>query len=87
MINSLCQLLGTEAEVIGVGVEAVISRLADLVVVTAMRAHLAQVSDDSLGWLNALQLIHSSPDKHWRLAQQANKVGMWRTIFARNLSD
>jgi AraC-like DNA-binding protein len=91
MITNLCPLLKTESKSIDMGAEAVISKLADLIVITALRAHLSQLNEEATGWLNALEderigksidLLHKSPDKHWRLEELASQVGMSRTSFA-----
>ena len=91
MIENLTNLLDAETSGMGVGAEAVIARLADIMVITAMRQHLLTLSDEKVGWLgalddermgNALKLIHESPDHHWSLEELAKKVGMSRTSFA-----
>lgn len=90
-VESICELMGAESEQLGVGAGAVISRLSEVLVIAAIRAHLLQLGNDSLGWLDALdddrigrslQLIHEAPDKHWSLEQLAMEVGMSRTSFS-----
>ena len=91
IVNTVSSLLSSEAQSISVGAEAVISRLADILVIAAMRQYLIQLGEDKLGWLGALeddrigrslQLIHDSPDKHWSLEELASEVTMSRTSFA-----
>ncbi|MFC3094502.1 AraC family transcriptional regulator [Alteromonas sediminis] len=91
VVNTMSALIGNEAKSIDVGAEAVIARLADIIVIAAMREHLGQLGDSELGWLNALQddrigkamtLIHDKPAKHWSLEELALAVGMSRTSFA-----
>lgn len=91
MVDNISSLLDAETSTIGIGAEAVIARLADILVITAMRQHLLELSDDKIGWLgalednrigNALKLIHESPDHHWSLEELAQNVGMSRTSFA-----
>lgn len=91
MVDNISSLLNAETSTIGIGAEAVIARLADILVITAMRQHLLELSDDKIGWLgaledsrigNALTLIHESPDQHWSLEELAQNVGMSRTSFA-----
>ncbi len=90
MVKSVGELLGREALEIGVGAEAIISRLADILVIAAMRQHLNSVAPEHLSWLGALNddriaksldLIHGAPDKHWSLDDLASEVGMSRTSF------
>ncbi len=73
------------------GAEAVISRLADILVIAAMRQYLSELDDSQTGWLNALEderigkslkLLHDQPARHWSLEELATAVGMSRTSFA-----
>jgi AraC-like DNA-binding protein len=91
IVQSVSELLKTEAQNIAVGAEAVIARLADIMVIAAMRQYLTELGTDKLGWLGALQddrigrslkFIHEQPDKHWSLEELATEVGMSRTSFA-----
>ncbi len=91
MVDNISSLLDTETSTIGIGAEAVIARLADILVITAMRQHLLELSDEKIGWLgalednrigNVLKLIHESPEHHWSLEELAQNVGMSRTSFA-----
>ncbi len=91
IVSSVAELLKSEAQNVSVGAEAVISRLADILVIAAMRQYLAELDDSQTGWLNALaddrigkslKLIHDQPDKHWSLEELATAVGMSRTSFA-----
>ncbi|MDP9179956.1 MAG: helix-turn-helix transcriptional regulator [Gemmatimonadota bacterium] len=67
------------------------SRLADILVVQAVRAHLAQNGGGCKGWLRALvdpqigqalSLIHQKPEADWTVESLASKVGMSRSAFA-----
>lgn len=91
VVTNISQLLEAETSGVGIGAEAVIARLADILVITAMRQHLSQLDAEQMGWLGALEddrigqaltLIHDSPDYHWSLEELAQKVGMSRTSFA-----
>ena len=55
VVNGITELLETESHSISVGAEAVISRLADILVIAAMRQYLAELEDSETGWLSALQ--------------------------------
>lgn len=90
-VNSISSLIQTEVQQISVGAEAVIARLADILVIAAMRQYLNQLADDDLGWLGALaderigkalRLIHEQPEKHWSLEELAIAIGMSRASFA-----
>lgn len=91
IVNSICKLLKSETTNIAVGAEAVIARLADILVIAAMRQYLLELDQEKIGWLgaltddrigNALKLIHEKPDHHWSLDELARDVGMSRTSFA-----
>jgi AraC-like DNA-binding protein len=73
------------------GFETIVSRLADILVVQAVRAHLAQTGGGCKGWLKALidpqigralSLIHEKPEDDWTVESLASKVGMSRSAFA-----
>lgn len=91
IVTSVAELLESESQSVSVGAEAVISRLADILVIAAMRQYLSGLDDSQTGWLTALEdvrigqslkLIHDQPDRHWSLAELATAVGMSRTSFA-----
>ncbi|MBE1298888.1 MAG: helix-turn-helix domain-containing protein [Alteromonadaceae bacterium] len=91
VVTTISDLLQSETQRVSVGAEAVISRLADILVIAAMRQYLTELREDSLGWLSALsddrigkalKRIHDQPDKHWSLEELAHEVGMSRTNFA-----
>ena len=91
MVTSVAELLKSESQSVSVGAEAVISRLADILVIAAMRQYLSGLDDSQTGWLTALEddrigkslkLIHDQPDRHWSLEELASAVGMSRTSFA-----
>lgn len=91
IIENVTALLETETSNVAMGAETVIARLADILVIAALRQHLQTLGDDKTGWLGALEderigaalkLLHESPDKHWSLEELAQQVGMSRTSFA-----
>lgn len=91
IVTSISDLLNSETQRLSVGSEAVIARLADILVIAAMRQYLSELDDDELSWLSALEderigkslrLIHDQPQKHWSLEELAIAVGMSRTSFA-----
>ncbi|MBC3767048.1 AraC family transcriptional regulator [Neptunicella marina] len=88
-IQQLIQILGAEAQNIALGGEAIITRLADILVIHAIRQYIDE--QQNIGWLKAmkdkrigraLQLIHQAPDTQWTLISLANEVGMSRTAFS-----
>lgn len=91
VVSSVAELLKSESRSISVGAEAIISRLADILVIAAMRQYLMDLDDSQTGWLTALEddrigkslnLLHDQPDRHWSLEELAAAVGMSRTGFA-----
>lgn len=93
IVKSISDLLASETQRMSVGAEAVIGRLADILVIAAMREYLEGVDDTKLGWLTALQdhrigkslqLLHENPARHWSLDELATEVGMSRTSFAQH---
>lgn len=90
MVQGISDLLRAETERMDVAVDSVIARLADILVIAAMRQHLTQLPDEHISWLGALEderigqslkLIHERPDKHWSLDELAVAIGMSRTGF------
>jgi AraC-like DNA-binding protein len=73
------------------GGEAVITRLADVLVIQAIRAWMETDPDAQTGWLGALRdpqigralaLIHADPGRPWTVASLAREVAMSRSAFA-----
>lgn len=66
-------------------------QLATMLLVAALRVHLAQHAGDGIGWLfalgdarmaAALNAMHRDPAARWTVASLASRVGMSRTSFA-----
>jgi AraC-like DNA-binding protein len=73
------------------GAETVVGRLADILFVQAVRAHLAQSADGTTGWLGAvvdpqiggaLGLMHEKPEEPWTVESLASRAAMSRSAFA-----
>jgi len=73
------------------GASLIAQQLAYMMLVQALRLHLADVAGDRVGWLVALadeQLnaaityMHKDPARRWTLQELAERVGMSRSIFA-----
>ena len=65
--------------------------LAHMMLVQALRLHLAQGSSDSVGWLfaladkqisSAIDCMHDQPAHHWTIQKLAERAGMSRSAFA-----
>lgn len=75
----------------GAGREAMLAKLAELMFVEALRAHLESLPPDARGWIaglrdpqvgRALQVIHGHPCEVWNLDALARAVSMSRSSFA-----
>jgi AraC-like DNA-binding protein len=73
------------------GGEAVITRLADVLVIQAIRAWIGTAPAARTGWLGALQdpqigralaLVHRDPARAWTLGSLARELAMSRSAFA-----
>lgn len=73
------------------GVAAILSRMAELFLVEAIRRYLHGLSDKQSGWLagltdktiaKALALVHRQPKGGWTANKLARAVGLSRTAFA-----
>jgi AraC-like DNA-binding protein len=78
------------------GGEAVITRLADVLVIQAIRAWIETDPGARTGWLGALRdpqighalaLIHADPARDWTVASLAREVAMSRSAFAGRFSE
>ncbi|WP_163867204.1 AraC family transcriptional regulator [Myxococcus eversor] len=90
-LQSTLRFMAAEAKELRPGGETVITRLADVLVVQALREWMAQDSSAHTGWLGALQdaelgralaLIHREPTKPWTVASLAARVAMSRSAFS-----
>lgn len=90
-IQSTLRFLAAEARELRAGGETIITRLADILVVQAIRAWIASDPAAQTGWFGALRdkqigraiaLIHRDPAGDWTLASLAARVGMSRSAFA-----
>jgi AraC-like DNA-binding protein len=90
-IQSTLSLIAAETALPRPGGEAVITRLADVLVIQAIRAWIESDADAQTGWLGALRdpqigralaLIHADPARPWTVAALAREVAMSRSAFA-----
>jgi AraC-like DNA-binding protein len=89
--QSVLELLALETEAPGMGSEAVVSRLFELLFVHAIRAYSAQPGGPTRGWLaanadrnlaRALEAMHEAPAEDWTVDALARTAGMSRSAFA-----
>src|SRR5258708_2770799 len=85
------RLLAAEMEAQDMGSSVVISRLADIIFVQAIRVYAASEECSEPGWLRALSdrqisltlhSIHENFQKPWTVATLASEAGMSRSAFA-----
>jgi AraC-like DNA-binding protein len=90
-LQSTVRLLALEARELRPGGEAVITRLADVLVIHAIRSWIERDPVGQTGWLRALRdqqigraltLIHREPARAWTVGELASSVAMSRSAFA-----
>ena len=89
-MQSTLRLMADEARELRPGGEAVITRLADILVIQAIRSWIASEPAPA-GWLGALKdqeigraitLIHRHPDRAWTVESLAREIFMSRSAFS-----
>lgn len=95
-IQSTLRLMLAEARELKPGGETVITRLADILVVQAIRSWISEDPAAQSGWLGALKdpqigraiaLVHRSPEHEWSVATLAATVAMSRSAFAARFTE
>jgi AraC-like DNA-binding protein len=95
-MQSTLRFMAAEAQELRPGGETVIARLADILVIQAIRSWIAQDPAAQTGWLGALQdrqigraisLIHHDPARAWTVASLAAEVAMSRSAFAARFTE
>ena len=90
-IQSSLRLMAAEAKALRLGGETVITRLADIMVIQAIRSWIEEDPMAQTGWLGALQdkhignailAIQREPERIWSVATLAKEVAMSRSAFA-----
>lgn len=90
-IATILGLMNDEVEHDIIGSEIVNARLADVLLVEAIRAYARSIEQVEIGWLGALsdprlgrvlRLIHGDVAQPWTVAQLANVAGMSRAAFS-----
>jgi len=81
----------TPGEAGSTGREAMLAKLAELMFVEALRAHIATLPPDARGWVaglrdaqvgSVLRVMHGRPAEPWTLSSLAREVGMSRSSLA-----
>jgi AraC-like DNA-binding protein len=94
-LQPLLQLMANEARYLRTGGEAVITRLADILVIQAIRHWLQHDATAQTGWLGALKdkrigralaLIHSDPSQGWTVESLAQAANLSRSAFAQRFT-
>ena len=94
--SPLVDLLATEVEREAPGQEAVLDRLLDLLLVTALRAWFARPEAAPPAWYTAsadpvvgraVALLHHNPAHPWTVAELATATGVSRATLARRFTD
>lgn len=94
-LHGTIQFMAVESRELRPGGEAIITRLADILVIQAIRYWIEQNPVELSGWLAALEdsqisralgLVHREPEKNWTIARLADAVAMSRSAFAARFS-
>jgi AraC-like DNA-binding protein len=95
-VQSTLGLIAREASALKPGGEIVMTRLADILVIQAIREWLDSAPDAQQGWLAALRdpqlgralvAIHRYPQMEWTLEQLAKQAGMSRSAFSARFTE
>ena len=90
-MSNTVRVISEEAEQTQIGGETILTRLADVLVIQALRYWITHNAEAKQGWLFAmkdkrigksLSLIHSNPQRQWTLESLGREIGMSRTAFA-----
>jgi AraC-like DNA-binding protein len=91
ILKAALALLAQETERPGLGSGVVVSGLADILFVQAIRSHLTDAGEDDVGWLAALsdrrigaamRALHAGPAEPWTVEKLASVANMSRSAFA-----
>jgi len=95
-MHDVFELMAVEARGFKAGGEAVITRLADVLVIQAIRSWIETAPAARTGWLGALQdkeigralaLIHRDPARDWTVASLAGELALSRSAFAARFTE
>jgi AraC-like DNA-binding protein len=95
-LQSTLRFIVREARELRPGGETVITHLADILIIQAIRSWLDSAPDANRGWLaalrdkqigRALSAIHRAPEKVWSVTSLAKEAGMSRSGFSARFTD
>lgn len=95
-LESSLQCMAAEMASGQLGAETIVGRLADILLVQALRAHVVQGGDTVRGWLRALMdpqmsqaldAMHERPSEAWTVESLASRVAMSRSAFAARFAE
>lgn len=95
-VTTTLKFLRMEAGSAALGEALIAERLADILVVAAVRAFVASRPTASIGWITALadprigkalRLLHSDVARRWTVPMLASEVGMSRSAFTQRFVD
>lgn len=95
-LSSTIEFISHEASALRAGGETIMSHLADIIVIQAIRYWMEQAPEAETGWLGALKdpklgkaltAIHSQPSEAWTLESLAATAGMSRSGFSARFKD
>ncbi|MDH3326453.1 MAG: AraC family transcriptional regulator, partial [Gammaproteobacteria bacterium] len=90
-LQSTLRFIAREARELRPGGETVITHLADILIIQAIRSWIDSAPEAEQGWLaalrdnhvgRALSAIHREPEKNWTVDSLAQEVGMSRSGFS-----
>jgi len=95
-MQSTLRMIAAEAKAMNPGGETVITRLADILVVHAIRYWITHSPSTQTGWLGALRdrqigpvisKVHRHPAHRWTLESLAREASMSRSAFAARFTE
>jgi AraC-like DNA-binding protein len=95
-LQSTLRMISAEAKAMNPGGETIITRLADILVVQAIRHWITHSPSMHRGWLGALRdrqlgpvisKVHRCPSRRWTLASLAAEAAMSRSAFAARFTE
>jgi AraC-like DNA-binding protein len=95
-MHTILQLLALESQTESMGATVVVSRLADILFVQAVRAYVEQAGPRAAGWLKAigdrqlrfaLGAMHEAVERRWTVGSLASSAAMSRSGFAARFKD
>ena len=95
-LQKTLELLASEVDASTPGAELAVRRLADLLLIQALRAHIADSHGEQTGWLHALSdshigvalnSMHKRIEHPWTVASLASEAGMSRSAFAQRFKE